>query len=82
MFTHNFGWLAAFIPVALQLVLFLRWLHRRMAKDEIVHACVRDIALAHLPYIHSSLRAIAADQRIKLPQPPQVQFVDFNGRKR
>jgi hypothetical protein len=82
MFTHNFGWLAPIIPLALQLILFLRWLHRRMVSDEIVHACVRDIALSHLPYIHASLRAIAADQRVTLPPPPQVHFVDFNGRKR
>jgi hypothetical protein len=81
MLTHNLGWLTALIPISLQLVLFLRWLHRQMRNDEIVHECVRNIALSQLPYIHSSLRAIAGEQRVVLPDPPLVQFVDFNGRR-
>jgi hypothetical protein len=62
---HNFtfaqptliGLLTTLLPVIVQFALFLRWLHRRMREDEIVHACVRDIALNHLPHIYNSTSA-------------------------
>ena len=66
----------------LQFGLFLRWLHRRMRDDEITRAFVRDVALNHLPHIYSALRAIAAEQGITLEEPPLVQFLDLNGRRR
>ena len=65
-----------------QFALFLRWLHRRMRDDEITRAFVRDVALNHLPHIYSALRAIAAEQGITLEEPPLVQFLDLNGRRR
>jgi hypothetical protein len=79
---HGFGWLTTAVPIAVQFVLFLRWLYRRMRNDEIVHACVRDIALNHLPHIYSSLQGIAARQGITVQEIPVVHFVDFNGRRR
>ncbi len=85
---HGFGWAAAAgwlttaAPIAVQFVLFLRWLHRRMRNDEIIHACVRDIALNHLPHIYSSLQMIAAGKGTALPETPVIHFVDFNGRRR
>jgi hypothetical protein len=79
---HGFGWLTTIVPVAVQFVLFLRWLHRSMRNDEVVHACVRDIALNHLPHIYSSLQAIAARQGSTVQEIPVVHFVDFNGRRR
>lgn len=72
----------ALAPVLLQLALFLRWLHRRMRDDEINRAFVRDVALNHLPHIYSALRVIAEQQGIRLSEPPLVQFLDLNGRKR
>jgi len=74
--------LLALAPVLLQFGLFLRWLHRRMRDDEITRAFVRDVALNHLPHIYSALRAIAAEQGITLEEPPLVQFLDLNGRRR
>ncbi len=56
--------LTAFVPVAVQFVLFLRWLHRRMRNDEIVRAFVRDIATNHLPHIYSALHAIARSREL------------------
>lgn len=56
--------LTALVPVAVQFVLFLRWLHRRTRNDEIVRAFVRDIATNHLPHIYSALHAIARKQGI------------------
>ena len=75
------GWLAVAIPIAVQFVLFLRWLHRRMRNDEITRAFVRDIATNHLPHIYNALQKIATQQGITLDETPLVQFVDLNHRK-
>ncbi len=88
MLIHNFGWpavagwLTTLVPVAVQFVLFLRWLHRRMRNDEITRAFVRDIAVNHLPHIYSALQKIAAQQGIELDETPLVHFVDLNHRRR
>jgi len=77
---HGFTWLATLIPVFVQFVVFLRWLHRRMRNDEITRAFVRDIATNHLPHIYNALQKIAAEQGIALDETPLVQFVDLNHR--
>jgi len=79
---HKLSWLATLIPVAVQFVVFLRWLHRRMRNDEITRAFVRDIATNHLPHIYNALQKIAAEQGITLDETPLVQFVDLNHRRR
>jgi len=79
---HGFTWLTALIPVAVQFVIFLRWLHRRMRNDEITRAFVRDIATNHLPHIYNALQQIASRQGIALDETPLVQFVDLNPRRK
>jgi hypothetical protein len=79
MLTHWSAALAALVPVAVQFVLFLRWLHRRMRNDEITRAFVRDIATNHLPHIYSALREMAQGQGIELSEPPLVRFIDLHG---
>ena len=79
--THWYAMLAAVFSVGVQLVLFLRWLHRRMRNDEIVRAFVRDIATNHLPHIYEALHKIAAKQGITLDETPLVRFVDLNGHR-
>ena len=79
---HTLSSLSIIIPVAVQFVLFLRWLHRRMRNDEITRAFVRDIATNHLPHIYNALQKIAAQQGIELDETPLVQFVDLNHRRR
>jgi hypothetical protein len=76
------GFLSVLVPVLVQFVLFLRWLHRRMRNDEIVGAFVRDIAANHLPHIYTALHEIAERQGITLPETPMVRFVDLNGHRR
>jgi hypothetical protein len=71
----------AILSVLVQLVAFLRWLHRRMRDDEIVRAFVRDVAVNHLPHMYSALRQIAEHQGIVLEEPPLVRYVEFNGGK-
>jgi hypothetical protein len=79
---HKLNWLATLVPVAVQFVVFLRWLHRRMRNDEITRAFVRDIATNHLPHIYNALQKIAAEQGITLDETPLVQFVDLNHRRK
>ncbi len=81
MHPFSSSFLGVLVPVLLQLVLFLRWLHRRMRNDEIARAFVRDIATNHLPHIYNALQKIAAQQGIELDETPLVRFVDLNGHR-
>ncbi|HWZ96919.1 MAG TPA: hypothetical protein VN025_04090 [Candidatus Dormibacteraeota bacterium] len=74
--------LALLVPIGVQLVVFLRWLHRRMRDDEIHRAFVYDVATNHLPHIYDALRAMAEQQGIVLDSPPAVRFIDLNERRR
>jgi hypothetical protein len=74
--------LTALVPVGVQFVLFLRWLHRRLRNDEIVRAFLRDIATNHLPHIYSALHATARKQGIEPQEPPLVRLVEFQGHRR
>ena len=78
---HKLSWLTTLIPVAVQFVVFLRWLHRRMRNEEITRAFVRDIATNHLPHIYNALEKLAAKQGIELDETPMVRFVDLHHRK-
>ena len=64
------SWLTALVPIVVQFVIFLRWLHRRMRNDEITRAFVRDIAANHLPHIYNALQKIAMQQGIDLDDTP------------
>jgi hypothetical protein len=81
MSAHWYAILSALAAAGVQLVLFLRWLHRRMRNDEITRAFVRDIATNHLPHIYNALQKIAAQQGIELDDTPLVRFVDLNGHR-
>jgi hypothetical protein len=75
--------MAVLISSGAQLVVFLRWMHRRMRDDEIQRAFVRALAKEHLPRIYAALRLIATQQGIALDEAPIVQYVEFpNGRGR
>jgi hypothetical protein len=74
--------LTVLFPIGVQLVVFLRWLHRRIRDDEIHRAFVYDVATNHLPHIYDVLRAMAERQGIVLDAPPAVRFIDLNERLR
>jgi len=82
MLDHLPQLLSILIPIGVQLVVFLRWLHRRIRDDEINRAFVYDVATNHLPHIYDVLRAIAEQQGIVLDAPPPVRFIDLNERRR
>jgi len=70
------------LAVAVQFVLFLRWLYRRIRNDEITRAFVQDMAMNHLPHIYSALHGICRAQGIELPEPPPIRWIELNGGKR
>ena len=74
--------LAVLVPIGVQLVVFLRWLHRRIRDDEIHRAFVYDVATNHLPHIYEALHAMANQQGIVLDPPPAVRFIDLNEGRR
>ncbi len=76
---HSIAILTAIASAAVQFVLFLRWLHRRMRDDEINRAFLRDIALVHLPHIYDALQSITQQQGTTMHAAPAVRFVDFHG---
>jgi len=81
----NWPWttVAVVFSLGAQMVVFLRWMHRRMRDDEIQRAFVRDLALRHLPSIYAALHTIAKRQGIALQEMPIVNFVDLrNGHRR
>jgi hypothetical protein len=75
----TFGWSYVVVVFSLgaQLVVFLRWIHRRMRDDEIQRVFVRDLALRHLPNIYRALNTIAEQQGIELDETPIVNYVDI-----
>ena len=75
-------WIVIGFPSFLQLIFFLRWLHRRTRDDEIRRAFVRDMAINHLPHLYHALRQIAGHLGIELEEPPHVQFLELNGGER
>jgi hypothetical protein len=75
-------WLVVAFTVLAQLVVFLRWLHRRMRDDEIERAFVHDMATTHLPYIYHALRLIASHLAVELEDPPPLRFLELNGNSR
>jgi hypothetical protein len=68
-------------PTAIvQLVLFLRWLHRRVRNNEQNRAFVRDMATNHLPHIYDLLVKLAEQQGIEVQAPPPIRWIDFGKR--
>ncbi|HTZ33897.1 MAG TPA: hypothetical protein VMH31_15670 [Methylomirabilota bacterium] len=77
MFSTPLTVLVAALSLAAQLIVFLRWMHRRMGDDEIQRAFIRDLAMRHLPSIYHALHRIAEQQGIVLDETPIVNFVDL-----
>jgi hypothetical protein len=69
--------LLAALSFGAQLVIFLRWMHRRIGDDEIQRVFIRDLALHHLPAIYRALHQIAERQGIALDDTPIVNYVDL-----
>ena len=77
MRTSGWTYIVVVFSMGAQLVVFLRWMHRRMRDDEIQRVFVRDLALRHLPNIYRALHTIAKQQGIQLEEMPMVNYVDM-----
>lgn len=71
-------WLAYFFSGLVQLVLFLRWLYRRIRNDELTRTFVEDMARNHLPHIYELLERICEEQGIRRTPRPHIRWVDLN----
>lgn len=69
-------WLTCISVLAVQFVLFLRWLYRRMRNEEIMRVFVQDIALNHLPHIYELLQRLCREQGIDGGSSPIVRWLD------
>ena len=77
-----FDWPAVVLSSLVQLVLFLRWLYRRIRNDEITRAFVHDMATNHLPHIYERLEQLCAQQGIERTAAPPIRWLDLNGKSR
>ncbi len=78
-FIETNWWTFAFTSIV-QLVLFPRWLYRRIRNDEIMRAFVQDMATTHLPHIYDSLELICDKQGIERGPLPPIRWPDLNDR--
>jgi hypothetical protein len=75
-------WWTAGIASAVQLVLFLRWLYRRIRNEELLRAFVKDMATHHLPHIYELLEKICDQQGIdRRKPPPPIRWIELNRRQ-
>jgi hypothetical protein len=81
---HTFltaGWPTFALTFAIQFVLFLRWIYRRIRNDELNRAFVHDMATNHLPHIYERLEQICDQQGIeRAGPPPPIRWLDLNGK--
>jgi len=67
---------------AVQLVLFLRWIYRRIRDDEVMRVFVADMATNHLPHIYDLLLRLCDQQNIERPPSPSIRWIDWDDRTR
>lgn len=73
--------LALIVAAAVQLVLFLRWLYRRIRDDELQRLFIEDMARNHLPHIYDALQRLCQKQGIELDRSPPIRWMDLNDRR-
>lgn len=71
------NWWAIGVAGFAQLVLFLRWLYRRIRNEEMNRAFVEDMATNHLPHIYDLLVKLADRQGIHHSAPPPIRWIDL-----
>jgi len=72
-------WISLIFTGALQFVLFVRWLYRRVRDDEMNRAFVHDMATNHLPHIYDLLLKLCEKQGIETDSQPPIRWVELSG---
>ena len=67
------------LTAAIQFVLFLRWLYRRIRNDELLRAFVEDMATNHLPHIYERLNQLCDQQGTVHHDSPPIRWINLNG---
>ncbi|HUJ83807.1 MAG TPA: hypothetical protein VLW83_18125 [Candidatus Acidoferrales bacterium] len=67
------------LTAAIQFVLFLRWLYRRIRNDELLRAFVEDMATNHLPHIYERLNQLCDQQGTTHHDSPPIRWINLNG---
>jgi hypothetical protein len=78
----NLHWLTLAFTSVVQLVLFFRWIYRKIRNDEITRAFVRDMATNHLPHIYELLGKLCDERGIARTPLPPIRWIDLNGKQR
>ena len=73
IFTVN--WWTFATVFAAQVIVFIRWIYRRIRNDEITRIFVQDIATNHLPHIYELLYRLCEQQGITRTQAPVVRWI-------
>jgi hypothetical protein len=71
-------WLSLIFSGIVQLVLFLRWLYRRIRNEEMNRGFVQDMATNHLPHIYDILVRLCEKQGIEIDSQPPIRWVELN----
>lgn len=74
----NSNWWTFSVLFAAQFIMFLRWMYRRIRKDEVTRIFVQDMATNHLPHIYELLQRLCEQQGIEGTKPPVVRWIDLN----
>lgn len=73
----NSNWWTFALTFIIQLVLFTRWLYRRVRNDELTRLFLQDMAANHLPHIYDLLDKMCDRQGIDRSPPPPIRLLDL-----
>ena len=73
---ENNAWTLALTSLV-QLVLFIRWIYRRIRNDELIRVFVEDMAINHLPHMYEMLGKLCDKQGIERSPAPPIRWIDF-----
>lgn len=71
-------WWTVALSSLVQLVMFIRWIYRRIRNDEMMRAFVEDMAKIHLPHTYALLEKICARQGIDASERPPINWIDLH----
>jgi hypothetical protein len=74
-------WWTVAVTSIVQLVVFLRWMYRRIRNDEITRAFVEDMATNHLPHIYELLEKLCDQKGVARSPLPPIRWIDLNRMK-